>query len=233
VTEEEWLQATDPSPMLEFLRGKASDRKFRLSSCAIARQLWRLLARDEWRPPPDERSTRAVELAEAFVEGQASEEDLRAAVGPARDASNDAWWSASYPAVGEQFPVMAAAAYAEAAVAERVAEALADDTTLPHIEGFHEHEQLNKTYPTTAILRCLFNPFSPIAFNPTWLAWKDGTVLKVAQAIYDERAFDRMPILADALEEAGCTNIEILNHCRQPGEHVRGCWVIDALLGKS
>jgi hypothetical protein len=58
-------------------------------------------------------------------------------------------------------------------------------------------------------------------------------VVKLAQAIYDERAFNRLPILADALEEAGCTTAEILNHCRQPGEHVRGCWVVNAILGKS
>ena len=64
------------------------------------------------------------------------------------------------------------------------------------------------------------------------LKWNGGCVVKVAAAIYDERAFDRMPILADALEDAGCDNADILNHCREPGEHVRGCWVLDLLLGK-
>jgi hypothetical protein len=57
-------------------------------------------------------------------------------------------------------------------------------------------------------------------------------VLKAAQAIYDERAFDRTPQLADALEQAGCTDADILGHCRGGGEHVRGCWVVDLLLGK-
>jgi len=57
-------------------------------------------------------------------------------------------------------------------------------------------------------------------------------VVKLAESIYDERAFDRMPILADALEEAGCANADILAHCRQPGEHVRGCWAVDLILGK-
>ena len=64
------------------------------------------------------------------------------------------------------------------------------------------------------------------------LSWNGGTVLKLAQCIYDERAFDRLPILADALEEAGCTEQAILDHCRGPGPHVRGCWVIDLILGK-
>jgi hypothetical protein len=72
----------------------------------------------------------------------------------------------------------------------------------------------------------------PIALDPDWLAWDSGTVVKVAQAIYEERAFDRLPILSDALEEAGCTNADILAHCRQPGEHVRGCWGVDLILGK-
>jgi hypothetical protein len=57
-------------------------------------------------------------------------------------------------------------------------------------------------------------------------------VVHLAQAICEERAFDRLPILADALEDAGCTNADVLDHCRQPGEHVRGCWVVNLLLGK-
>lgn len=86
---------------------------------------------------------------------------------------------------------------------------------------------------TCALLRDLFgNPFRPVTINPSWLAWNDGTVVKMAQSIYNDRAFDRLPILADALEEASCTNPDLLNHCRQPGPHVRGCWVVDMLLGK-
>jgi hypothetical protein len=65
------------------------------------------------------------------------------------------------------------------------------------------------------------------------LAWHDGTVVKLAQAIYDDGAFDHLPILSDALEEAGCDNADILAHCRQLGDHVLGCWVVDAILGKT
>jgi hypothetical protein len=84
------------------------------------------------------------------------------------------------------------------------------------------------------MLRDLFgNPFRPAPRLPaTLLAWNDGTVRKLAQSIYDERAYDRLPILADALEEAGCTNAAILGHCRSAGPHVRGCWVVDLILGK-
>jgi hypothetical protein len=72
-------------------------------------------------------------------------------------------------------------------------------------------------------------PAFSIAINSAWLS---SSVVSLAQAIYDDRTFDRLPILADALEDAGCTNQDILNHCRQPGEHCRGCWVVDLLLGK-
>lgn len=74
------------------------------------------------------------------------------------------------------------------------------------------------------------HPSLSLALNPSWLT---STVTQLAQAISDDRAFGRLPILADALEEAGCTNADVLTHCRQPGEHVRGCWVVDLLLGKS
>jgi hypothetical protein len=78
----------------------------------------------------------------------------------------------------------------------------------------------------------LGNPFCPRVIDPHWLTWNDGTVAKLAENIYAERTFDRLPILADALEEAGCTDADILGHCRSDGPHARGCWVIDLLLGK-
>src|SRR5207249_11021384 len=79
-------------------------------------------------------------------------------------------------------------------------------------------------------IRCIFgNPFRPMSGNPEWLT---PNVLKLAESIYDDRASDCLPILADALEDAGCDNADILAHCRGPGPHVRGCWVIDLLLGK-
>jgi hypothetical protein len=85
-----------------------------------------------------------------------------------------------------------------------------------------------------ALLHDVFGPilFRPATFDPLLFEWKDGTIPKLAQGIYDDRAFDRLPILADALEDAGCDNADILAHCRGPGEHVRGCWVVDLLLGK-
>jgi acetyl esterase/lipase len=77
------------------------------------------------------------------------------------------------------------------------------------------------------------NPFRAVPLNPAWLAWGDGTVARLAQAIYDERGFEAMPALADALEEAGYDAPDLVGHCRQPGSHYRGCWVVDALRGQA
>ncbi len=76
----------------------------------------------------------------------------------------------------------------------------------------------------------LGNPFRPVVADPAWLT---PTVQSIAAALYADRSFDRLPIFADALEEAGCTNTDVLLHCRKPGEHVRGCWVVDLVLGKT
>jgi hypothetical protein len=84
-----------------------------------------------------------------------------------------------------------------------------------------------------ALLRCIFgNPFRPATVAPPWLTWHGGLLVSMAQRMYDSRDFSDMPVLADALEEAGCSDTDILNHCRQPVGHVRGCWVVDLLLGK-
>jgi hypothetical protein len=77
------------------------------------------------------------------------------------------------------------------------------------------------------------NPFRPVTIDPARLHWNDATVPKIAQSIYDARRFADLPILADALEDAGCADAAILEHCRSGGEHVRGCWVVDLLLGNS
>jgi hypothetical protein len=84
------------------------------------------------------------------------------------------------------------------------------------------------------ILRCIFGPlpFRPVALDTSICLSHGGKVVKLAQAIYNDRAFARLLILADALEEAGCTNEEILVHLRGPGPHVRGCWPLDLLLDK-
>jgi len=81
------------------------------------------------------------------------------------------------------------------------------------------------------LLRDIFgNPFRPVAFSPEW---RTTTAVAIAQGMYDSRDFGHMPVLADALQDAGCEVPEIIDHCRGPGPHVRGCWVVDGILGKS
>ncbi len=83
------------------------------------------------------------------------------------------------------------------------------------------------------LIRDVFgNPFQPSSISPLARARNNCTILKLAQGIYTDNAFDRLPILANALEDAGCDNANILAHCRGGGEHVRGCWVVDLILGK-
>jgi hypothetical protein len=94
------------------------------------------------------------------------------------------------------------------------------------------------TFDTEMLAHCHFvhdlfgNPFRPVAVKTKWLRWNNAILVNMSQEIYDERRFADLPILAETLESAGCNNADILSHCRQPGEHVRGCWVIDLLLGK-
>jgi hypothetical protein len=80
------------------------------------------------------------------------------------------------------------------------------------------------------LVRDIFgNPFRSVSFDP---AWRTGTAVALASQMYESRDFGAMPILADALQDAGCDNEDILTHCRGPGPHVRGCWVVDLVLGK-
>jgi hypothetical protein len=82
-----------------------------------------------------------------------------------------------------------------------------------------------------SLLRDIFgNPFRSLTFEPDWCT---STAVALAQQMYDSRDFSAMPILADALQDAGSDNVDILDHCRGPGPHVRGCWVVDLVLGKS
>jgi hypothetical protein len=213
MNETEWLScSTRPDTMLARLRGKASDRKLRLFACAACRRFWNELT--------DERSQAAVVASELVADGLASREELERRHVAASGVGLGPPWLAYVASTGE---------------ANAAAQAVA-------LQGFWKASRRLELYPEPwadfkralcSLLRELFgNPFRSIAVNRAWLAWNDGTVRRVAQAIYDARAFERMPILADALEDAGCGDDSILSHCRSERPHVRGCHVLDALLGK-
>jgi hypothetical protein len=206
MTEAEWLACADPQPMLSFLRAITSDRKLRLFAVACVRCIYPRL--------PDKRTRRNVETVERYADGLASQKALRGAWGSARWAANLASRRSDNVTEGPKW-----------CVAHLTNESL--DHALLATWGLEKCQQCQ-------LLRDIYGPLPcrPVFIHPSWLAWNDGTVKKIAQAIYDERAFDRMPILADALEDAGCDDADLLAHCRGAGPHVRGCWVVDLLLGK-
>jgi hypothetical protein len=232
MTEAEWRDCTNPMEMLEFLRAKASDRKLRLFACACCRRVWHLLT--------DDRNREAVEVAEAFADGRASVAALQAArqaADLAYSLGDDAAACAGVCAERYDLPlppgVLPTEDYydafqgaADAAYSAACALAGKDGAQKAVVEAEYREQ--------AGLLCDLFGPlpFRRVTTNPTWLAWKDGTVVKLAQTIYDDRAFDRLPILADALEGAGCTDQDILHHCRDTGPHVKGCWAVDLLLAK-
>jgi hypothetical protein len=167
----------------------------------------------------DGRSRRLVEVAERYADGVTTECGLLAAK---RAANLAARGSASRTVC-----CIAIRNAWEAAdwTLDSVGRAAADYVS----RGWSE----KLTRESAGLVREVFgNPFHPVAVDPAWLAWNGGTVRRVAQAIYDNRDFDHLPILADALEDAGCSDDHLLGHCHSEGPHVRGCWVVDLLLGR-
>lgn len=213
MTEQEWLSCNDPDPFQDLLMDIASDRKWRLFVCGCAHRLWDHLS--------DARSRHAVELSEEFADGLVTKTVLDEVERNARQAwyeiaTNRIDSPAEHAAAGAFMSANTTGIFQRLGIVWRFAHAAADRLAEKAIQ--------------TAILRDIFgNPFRPITVDPRW---RTETVVGLARGIYDERAFERMPILADALEEAGCESADVLRHCREPGEHVRGCWVVDLLLGK-
>ncbi len=224
MTEKEWLECTDPRRMLAFLHGPEG-----LEPEAVPGQ-WRKYLNRSWEAGTFRATPRKLLLFTAVC----AERLLR--VHPDRDTRD-----------------------VVRPVAQRMA-ALADEAERSGDTGeAGNHRRLTPFYaaydtvynlaldldgpygpgagPELAeqcrVLRELFgNPVRPVAVDPAWLCWNGGTIPKLARAIYEELAFDRLPVLADAVEEAGCSTQEILKHLRGEGPHFRGCWAVDLLLGQ-
>jgi hypothetical protein len=228
MTEAEWLSCTDPQKMLEFLRGKASDRKLRLFTVACARLVWEKISWEFMR--------NAVETAEKYADGWVSREELNssfmevwAVVTQGTQGGHEAYrWLHSSEQHIQVYGLCQVTMYT-----------LKGLNNLPVMDNWRQGARLTGQYQPN-LLRDLFgNPFRPVCFDPAWLTWKDGIIPKLPRVIYEARKLptghldrDRLSILGDALEDAGCTDPDILDHCRGPGPHVRGCWVVDLILGK-
>jgi hypothetical protein len=221
MTEAEWLSCTDPEVMLKLLRGRASDRKVRLFAVACLRRIRHLLDH------PD--SIWSLEVAERCAEGTATREELRTAAELAMWAGDDASWHSMQDAVADW-------AAAEACKDLPPAAAMG---VLSEVRRVYAEDDVQRGVEVRAqcdLRRDIFgNPFRPPpTITPSVLAWNDGIVPRLAAGIYESREFtqESVGVLADALEEAGVTDVAVLEHLRGPGPHVRGCWVVDLVLGK-
>ncbi len=237
MTETEWLAASEPGPMLDYLEVTASRRKLRklqLFNCACCRFVWPFLT--------DERCRRAVEVAERHADGQASQIEVEVAMSEVRAAS-----PSTHPSVGI---TVGSRPWRDMRVIQGVTRA-AWSTLLGQRYGTYSARSTaretaavaslrGRAWPTESrnwqcnLLRDIFgNPFQPTpAFDLTRPGTSTATSARLARAIYDRNDFDDLPILADALEDAGCEDGPLLTHCRSGGQHVRGCWAVDLLLGK-
>jgi hypothetical protein len=200
--EKRWNECEDPRKLLAWVRRVASDRKLRLFACSFWRE-W-------WQPSADEDSVRLVDYAERLAE-------------------SGTWPDGGFPGgFGLKWhPLVAKDAFDSA------------NWTIRETSGFKSRLDCMRHDPTAReraaafqvrLLREVFGcPFPPVTLPASLLT---PTVVQLAQVIYDGRHFGDMPILADALEEAGCDNQEVLTHCRSEGPHTRGCWVVDLVLRK-
>ncbi len=254
-TEAEWGVCDDPRAMLEYLGDRISKRKGTLYVCGGLRVIW-----DRWLYHSYSRS--AVEVAERWADGQATGDEtghaayraevptfgfdfdftqehnrrrrqmmnggyrVRQIKGADADECEDLFTDGASDQESLADEKEAVQFVNAAHIAYHVLHVNSQDLN----EHLLDHIARQEDWPGGWLLRDIFgNPFRPVAFDP---AWRTETVVALACGIYAERAFDRMPILADALEETGCDHADILSHCRGPGPHACGCWVVDAVLGK-
>jgi hypothetical protein len=230
MSEAEWLASADIQSMLAFLRGRGSERKMILFACACCHSILRLLK--------DERSRRALDVALCWAEGNATDQDRDVANNAAKAACqewephSDEWYAAraAQHALGACYPVKSGV--------------LADDAPLIYFQPYAAACEADNAImgddsaEQIAFLRDIFgNPFQTAICEPVWMS---PIVTPLAQAIYDNRVLPsgqldeaRLMVLADALEEAGCTNAHLVSHLRSLGPHVQGCWAVDQCLSRS
>jgi hypothetical protein len=239
MTEAEWLACGDPSEMIRFLGERISRRKLRWFAIACCRRLWEHL--------PGEEVRQALERAERYADGLLADSTayrwyLRAnrgkrAVDPARPWELHACHAVSVAALPDS---RSRAFYAHVYVGFALADRAIGRSGQVWEQDWAAARGVVYRELAPLLRDIVGDPFRPTAVDPAWLAWDGGVVARLAQATYDKPVLpagtldtSRLAVLADALEEAGCADPAILGHCRQPGEHVRGCWVVDLLLGKS
>jgi hypothetical protein len=235
MTEEEWRVCDDPERMLPFVERCLNERQKRLFAAACCRRVWPMLA--------DQRSRRAVEVLEYFADGQVPAEDLFGACEDAKAADEQAprrMHHAAYAvtdATADLLRLDSVVLYCALAAGHQALLTEYNDAAFQEAEeGDDDHPYnvlLNAHAEEEAFIQAVLledisgNPFRPIRFSQSW---QTPAVAALVREIYSQRAFDRMPELATMLEEAGCSEPTILEHCREEELHARGCWVLEGLL---
>jgi hypothetical protein len=240
---DDWRACTDMDSLYQELRICLSDRKLRLFAAACLRRVWDLLG--------NEATRLAVEVSEQYADSLVRRDELVDVWTNAELDSGEGLWIAPPNAQGchcqeclnLKFPggreaygrILVAVRDAEASPAWTAARAVLHARELVSWSAGRESREAaveQERRGQYTLLLDILRPFRSPAIAAAWLTWNERTIPKLARTIYNTRAFNRLPILSDALEEAGCTDPDILTHCRRPGEHVRGCWLLDAVLGK-
>jgi hypothetical protein len=235
MTEADWQACRDPEPMLRWVGERISARKQRLFACACCRRVafmaeeWTYdFRRDDYR--------RALTTAERFADGAASADELSKAHGGADDSTfinQDLDYAELDHGIDPFRDVASAEPAVIADIWHQVLLLVREFGTDPAATGprqRHDAEELAERATQAELLRDLLgNPFRPTVFDP---GWRSAAAVQLAAACYESGTYDRLPILADALEDAGCHAGELLAHLRGSGIHARGCWAVDLLLGK-
>lgn len=221
MTAERWDNAGTVAELCRLLargsnaaRTKAGRRKLRLAGCGCCRAVWAAFGKD--------RARAGVEAAERFADGRATTADAEA-------AARRVWWGSLVWSRADRRAAAAVRALLTPSpiwVSARAGDFLLTPT-LDDARGCSADEARRRF---AVVFRCVFaSPFRPAAFDPRW---RTAAAVGLAEAIEADGAFDRLPILADALEEAGCDDANLLAHCRGDGPHARGCRAVDAVLKK-
>jgi len=203
------------------VKDRVSERKLRLFACACCRRAW------DWF---DDESRSLVLLGERLADGLATNVERRAASKKASERVGS--YATGHPA-NYAFCGITSPAWHGADLAIIHLPSMITGITMRRASGevrSSKECRIEKEHQQKLLRDIVGHLFVSASVNSAWLT---PAVVSTARSIYRDHAFDRMPILADALQDAGCTNDDILNHCRQPGEHARGCWVVDLILGKS
>ncbi len=248
MTEAEWLAANDPYKVAKFCRGRVDPHRFRWLALDWVGRIRHII--------PEEHDRRYFDAFAVWMSG-AGEHPDQVCPGPHYHAlvrwvhyaesaiASVEWLRRNDPMTASAFAAESLAEYRPLGAGESI------DATKTHRprsakklavlkaqqDERHRRERMAREERHDRVrrefcqqFRCVSgNPFRSVVFDPHW---RSETTVALAAGVYAERAFDRMPILADALEEAGCDDVDVLTHCRGPGPHVRGCWVVDRVLGK-